>query len=115
MANIIPQIVDMTLGSVNVGLVIILIAVGAILKHACKSLNNNMIPVILIPLSVVIVIGLNTPFDLKEMLIPLLVEGIASAYCAIIVHEKSKDIYNNIVEMDKSEQEKAEAEHPEDE
>ena len=97
MADLTQQVVEMTLGSVNIALVVVLICIGAVLKHAIKSLDNNDIPIIIICLGIVLVLLLNLPFNPQEMLLTYLVQGIGSGYCAIIIHSKSKEIYKDFI------------------
>lgn len=101
MTNLTQQIVDLTLGSVNVALVVLLIGIGVILKHALKNFNNNTIPIVMISLGVVFAVLMNVPFDPQKMLLTYCVQGIASGYCAIIIHGKSKEIYNDFVNDNK--------------
>lgn len=100
MVELTQQIINTTLGSINISLVIVLLGIGAILKHAIKSLDNNVIPIVMIVLGVIIVLFMNAPFDPQKMLLQYLVQGIASGYCAIIVHGKSKEIYHDFIGKD---------------
>lgn len=97
MTDLIQQIVNMTLGSVNIALVIVLMGIGAVLKHAFTKLDNNVIPIIMIVLGIVISIAMNIPFNPQTMLLTYCVQGIASGYCAIIIHGKSKEIYKDFI------------------
>lgn len=90
--DIIQQILDLSVASVNIPLVIVLLAIGFILKHLIKSLDNSNIPVILIIAGIVISICMKLPFNPREQLLTILVEGIASAMIAMIVQTKAKDI-----------------------
>lgn len=93
---IIDQVVSVTLAGVNVTLVVVLIGIGALLKHAIKALDNQYIPVILTLVSIILVIVMNIPFNPQTHLLTYLVEGFASALIATIVHEKGKDIFTSL-------------------
>lgn len=93
MANdIISQITDLATTSLNIPLIIVLLGIGAFLKHAVKGLNNDYIPCILGVLAVVIIIAINIPFNPQEKLISLLVEAIVAVAAAILVHSQGKDV-----------------------
>lgn len=93
MANdIIQQITDLATTSLNVPLIIVLLGVGAFLKHAIKKLNNDYIPCILGVLSVVLVIVMNIPFNPQEKLLSLLVEAIVAVAAALLVHAQGKTL-----------------------
>jgi len=90
--DIIQQITDLANASLNIPLIIVLLGIGAFLKHAIKVLNNNYIPCILGVISVVIVIVMNIPFNPQEKLLSLLVEAIVAVAAAILVHSQGKDV-----------------------
>ena len=97
MANdIIQQIAELANMSLNIPLIIVLLGIGAFLKHAIKVLNNNYIPCILGVISVVIVIAMNIPFNPQEKLLSLLVEAIVAVAAAILVHSQGKDVIVNL-------------------
>ena len=98
MANdIIQQITDLATTSLNVPLIIVLLGVGAFLKHAIKKLNNDYIPCILGVLSVVLVIVMNIPFNPQEKLLSLLVEAIVAVAAALLVHAQGKTLLADFV------------------
>ena len=99
MANdIIQQITDLATTTLNVPLIIVLLGVGAFLKHAIKKLNNDYIPCILGVLSVVLVIVMNIPFNPQEKLLSLLVEAeaIVAVAAAILVHSQGKTLLTDL-------------------
>ena len=81
-------------GTINIPLIIVLLAIGAVCKHCFKKLNNDTIPVIMLIAGVVIVILLKIPFDPRDdVLLNVLVEGIASGATAVGIHTQGKTIF----------------------
>lgn len=91
-SDIISQITDVTVSSINIALVIILLAMGYILKAKIKAVKNSDIPVYLIVIGVIISILMEIPFSGKIDMIDIIVRGIASAIAASIVYDKYKDV-----------------------
>lgn len=105
-SDIISQITEVTANSINVALVIILLAIGYILKAKIKAVKNSDIPVYLIVIGVVISILMEIPFSGKVDLINIIVRGIASAIAASIVYDKYKDVkIGRLDALDKTEEE----------
>lgn len=105
--DILNQLTETSLSGINISLVIVLVGVGAVLKHAIKNLDNNYIPVILITLGAILVVCTNIPFNAQTELLSLLVSGMASGFCATMVHSKGRDIFGGMLGT-KNEEEKNE-------
>ena len=96
-ADVIGQIFTTTIASVNISLVIILLAVGYICKHAIKNLSNDVIPIILGVISIIFLVVVNYPFNVQEKLFPIIIEAIATTLIATIAHDKVKDIIGGLM------------------
>ena len=90
------QIFTTTVASVNVSLVIILLAVGYICKHAFKNLKNDIIPIILGVIALIFLVIVNWPFSVQDKLLPIIIEAIATTLIATISHDKVKDIVGGL-------------------
>lgn len=91
-SDIMSQITEVTANSINIALVIILLAVGYILKAKIKAVKNSDIPVYLIVIGVIISFLMEIPFTGGIDPINVVVRGIASAIAASIVYDKYKDV-----------------------
>lgn len=80
-------------GTINIPLIIVLLAIGAVCKYCLKKVNNDTIPVIMLIAGVVIVILLKIPFDPQDDVLNVLVEGIASGATAVGIHTQGKTIF----------------------
>ena len=90
--NIIEQVTEVTANSVNIALVIILIAIGYMLKNKMPKVKNSDIPIYLMIAGIVLSILLEFPFKTVDTPINIIVRGIASAFAASIVYDKVKDV-----------------------
>lgn len=90
--NIIEQVTEVTANSVNIALVIILIAIGYMLKNKLPKVKNSDIPVYLIIAGIILSFVLEFPFKTIDNPINIIVRGIASAFAASIVYDKVKDV-----------------------
>lgn len=80
--------------TINISLVIILLAIGAIVKHCIKNINNDTIPIIILISGIVISILLKIPFkDIQTEILNVLVEGIVSGATAVGLHSQGKTIW----------------------
>lgn len=95
--EIVTQIADLAVTSVNVPLIIVLMAIGYVLKHVIKNLDNSFIPIILGIVAIAILIGINIPFNAQTQLLGLLVEAIVNAVFATVFHDQGKTFIENIV------------------
>lgn len=91
-ANIIEQVTEVTANSVNIALVIVLIAIGYMLKNKMPKVKNSDIPIYLMIVGIVLSILLEFPFKTVDTPINIIVRGIASAFAASIVYDKVKDV-----------------------
>ena len=66
--EIVTQIADLAVTSVNVPLIIVLMAIGYVLKHVIKNLDNSFIPIILGIVAIAILIGINIPINAQDQL-----------------------------------------------
>ena len=86
-------------GQINVELVIVLMAIGAIIKHVKKleKVNNNLIPVILFCLSVVFCVACLDTYTTDTI-----IHALASAFCnataAVYCHQTGKGISSFLVQ-----------------
>lgn len=80
-------------GTINIPLIIVLMAIGAVCKHFIKKLDNDTIPVILLITGIIIVILLHIPFNAQKDILNILVEGIASSTVAVGLHSQGKTIW----------------------
>lgn len=103
--DVMSQIFTTTVASVNVSLVIILLAVGYICKHAFKSLKNDIIPIILGVIALVFLVIVNWPFSVQDKLLPIIIEAIATTLIATISHDKVKDIVGGLTGTTSTKQE----------
>mgnify|MGYP002767567292 CR=1 FL=1 len=92
--DIINDIFTVATGSINVSLIIVLLAIGAICKHAFTKLNNDTIPVIMLVTGAVLAIIINLPFNPQKELLNVLVQGFVSGAAAVGLHTQGKTIYN---------------------
>lgn len=92
--SIIEQVTEVTANSVNIALVIILIAIGYMLKNKLPKVKNSDIPVYLIVAGIILSFLLEFPFKAMDNPINIIVRGIASAFAASIVYDKVKDVIN---------------------
>ena len=105
-SDIVSQITSVTAESINIALVIILLAIGYILKAKVKAVKNSDIPVYLIVIGVIISILMEIPFTSGVDPITMVVRGIASAIAASIVYDKYKDVkIGRLDALDKTEAE----------
>lgn len=94
--SILELIFQTSQGSINVSLIIILLAIGYLLKHAIKKLNNDNIPWILLILGIALALIINIPYSLN-MIVTYVIQGIVSGAAAVGLHTNGKtilDIFN---------------------
>ena len=86
--------------NINTTIVVILLLIGAVFKHWIKAVPNKYIPVILLPFGVILAILFHLPITNSALIFGYIVEGIASAVAAMIVHSKGKDIIQELFNKD---------------
>lgn len=86
------EIFQVAADSVNIQLVIVLMALGAVLKHAIKQLDNGRIPLILMGVGVLlsVVVGID---GLPGNLLTSIAVGCVSAAFAIGAHSTGKSMW----------------------
>lgn len=86
------QVLELLTKSVNLGLVVICLAIGYILKHTVKSLNNDYIPPILLVCGIAgaLIISIPNGFTDPSAVVNILVMGIASGAASIGIHQTGK-------------------------
>lgn len=88
----IDQIFQVAANSVNVQLVIVLLVIGAVLKHLISKLDNSIIPIILVCGGIVISLIINYK-GLPDNWFDSVVVGCVSAAAAIGLHSTGKSVY----------------------
>ena len=95
--KIVTQIADLAVTSVNVPLIIVLMAIGYVLKHVIKNLDNSFIPIILGIVAIAILIGINIPFNAQDQLLGILVEAVVNTVFATLFHDQGKTFIDNFI------------------
>ena len=92
------QITELMTQSVNVALVVVLLAIGYIIKHFAAKINNDFIPPTLLILGVIGAVLLQLPegFGTSEVVLTTLVTGIASGFSAVGLHQTGKIFVNTV-------------------
>lgn len=90
MMDIIEQITSI---AINVPLVIVLLAIGAVCKHFLAKLDNGLIPIIMIITGVILAVLINVPFKVQDEILNVLVEGIVSGAAAVGLHTQGRTIW----------------------
>lgn len=86
------EILEVASNSVNVKLVIVLIVLGAILKHLIKQVDNGIIPIIIV-ISGIIISLVITIDGLPSNWFDSVVSGCVSGGVAIGMHSTGKSVY----------------------
>lgn len=88
-SNLTTQFLEEALANVNVTLVVVLMAIGFIIKHfkIFEKVENNVIPPILLVFSVV-ALSINNGFS-----IPTVITAVINAAVAIGLHQQGKNIF----------------------
>lgn len=94
--DVIQQLEDLVSVNINIALIVVLMFIGLLLKHAIKKLDNAWIPLILGIFGMVIAVLMKVPFNPQTDLLNILVEGIVAAVFATIFQSKIKDIINGM-------------------
>lgn len=92
------QITDLLTQSVNIALVIVLLAIGYIIKHFAAKINNDLIPPILLILGIIFALLLQIPdgFGSSDIILSTLVTGIASGFTSIGLHQTGKTFISTL-------------------
>lgn len=88
--EIVSQIISLAETSINLSVVIILLAIGYVLKHIIKKLGNEYIPVILLLAGIILAVVIGLPYKTGQDIIPAIITGIASGTAAIGIHQSGK-------------------------
>lgn len=99
------QITQIATESVNIPLVIVLLAIGYILKHWVKPIVNDSIPLVLLITGIVFALIINIPFKFQEEILVVLVKGIVSGAAAVGIHTQGRtiiDIIKSVKNTDKT-------------
>lgn len=88
--EIVTQIISVAETSINLSVVIILLAIGYVLKHVAKKLSNEYIPVILLLFGILLACIIGIPYKTGQDIIPAIITGIASGAAAIGIHQSGK-------------------------
>lgn len=78
-------------GSINIPLIIILLAIGFIIKHCMKKVSNDLIPPIMLIGGIVLALVVNIPYAPNEIT-SIVVQGIVSGTAAIGLHTNGKGL-----------------------
>lgn len=90
----ISKVYDLLGQNINLGIVILCLVIGFLLKHVVSGLNNNWIPVILLVFGIIFAVVLDFA-NLKDNAMQILITGIASGAMAIGIHQSGKTIFIN--------------------
>ena len=90
----ISKVYDLLGQNINLGIVILCLVIGFLLKHTISRLNNNWIPVILLVFGIIFAVVLDFA-NLKDNAMQILITGIASGAMAIGIHQSGKTIFIN--------------------
>ena len=77
-------------GSINISLIILLLAIGYVIKHFTK-INNDNIPVIMLIAGIVLALIINIPYSPSEI-VTIIIQGIVSGAAAIGLHTNGKGL-----------------------
>lgn len=95
-------IISQITGNINITIVVVLLVIGAIIKHWMSFVPNKYIPVILCALGVVLTFIFHLPIEVVgASIIAYVMEGLASGIAATIVHSKGKDIIAELFDKDR--------------
>lgn len=91
--EIVKQISEIASTSVNVPLIVVLLAIGTVIKHQLTKVSNDTIPVIMLVSGVLFAIALNVPFNFQKDVLDVLVQGIVSGAAAVGIHTQGKTVF----------------------
>ena len=89
-------IVNQIMQNLNITIVVALLIAGAIFKHWISWVNNKYIPIILIGLGIILSIVLQLPIHDGASVVMYIVQGMASGIAASVLHDKGKDIIQEL-------------------
>ena len=91
---VLEQVYEILNQNINIGVVILCLAIGFILKHVITGINNNWIPVILLVLGIIFAVIFDFS-NIKTNTLNILITGIASGGIAIGIHQTGKTLFIN--------------------
>ena len=86
------QVADLLTQNVSIPLVVVLLAIGYVIKHFASKINNDFIPPILLILGIIGALLIQIPdgFGSSQVVMTTLVTGIASGFTSIGLHQTGK-------------------------
>ncbi len=91
--TILDQVTEVLVQNVDIGIVIICLVIGAIIKHLVTKFNNDWIPIALIVCGIIISFGIAALKGFTDDPVHIVIVGIASAAAAVGIHQGGKTIY----------------------
>ena len=88
-------------GSINIPLIIILLAIGFIVKHCMTKVPNDTIPPIMLISGIVLALIINIPYAPSDIT-SIVVQGIVSGAAAIGLHTNGKGLLEVLPVFNKS-------------
>ncbi len=89
--QLITQITDTLVTSIDIKLVIILLAIGYCLKNRTDKVSNGNIPIILGIIGIVLAVVFHFALS-KEAILDAIIIGIASAVASVGIYEAKKSV-----------------------
>lgn len=89
--TLVGTILQSTQGSINIPLIIILLALGYIVKHWIPKIGNDNIPPIMLVAGIVLALIINIPYG-ADKIVELIIQGIVSGAAAIGLHTNGKGL-----------------------
>lgn len=89
--TLIEMIFQTAQGSINIPLIIILLAIGCIIKHCLPKVSNDTIPPIMLIAGIVLALIINIPYA-PSQIVNLVIQGIVSGAAAVGLHTNGKGL-----------------------
>lgn len=89
--SILELIFQTSQASINVSLIIILLAIGYVVKHAIPKINNDNIPWMMLVAGIVLSLIINIPYG-PDQIVTFVIQGIVSGAAAIGLHTNGKSL-----------------------
>lgn len=89
--TLVGNILQSTQGSINIPLIIILLALGYIVKHWIPKISNDNIPPIMLVAGIVLALIINIPYSPSDI-VAIIIQGIVSGAAAIGLHTNGKGL-----------------------
>ena len=89
--TLIEMIFQTAQGSINIPLIIILLAIGCIIRHCLPKVSNNTIPPIMLIAGIILALIINIPYA-PNQIVNLVIQGIVSGAAAVGLHTNGKGL-----------------------